>query len=90
MKFYVQAANAVHDFMVAINNCATDFSTVHMFRVFICSSLYIASLAQNKGVFGYPKLKFRVCLAWLCSTPEQLYSKTLGGAALLHSLDCFS
>jgi len=33
---------------------------------------------------------FRVCLAWLCSTPEQLYSKTLGGAALLQSLDCFS
>ena len=34
--------------------------------------------------------KFRACLAWLCSTPEQLYSKTLGGAALLQSLDCFS
>jgi hypothetical protein len=29
-------------------------------------------------------------LAWLCSTPEQLYSKTLGRAALLQSLDCFS
>jgi hypothetical protein len=25
----------------------------------------------------------RACLACLCSTPEQLYSKTLGGAALL-------
>jgi hypothetical protein len=60
-EILVQAANAVHDFMVAINNCATDFSTVHMFRVFICSSLYIASLAQNKGVFGYPKLKFSPC-----------------------------
>jgi hypothetical protein len=34
--------------------------------------------------------RLRVCLAWLCSTPEQLYSKTLGGAALLQSLDCFS
>jgi|UPI000221CAA5 hypothetical protein len=37
-----------------------------------------------------PKQGLRVCLAWLCSTPEQLYSKTLGGAALLQSLDCFS
>lgn len=46
--------------------------------------LWIRHILKCKtGVLG-------VCLAWLCSTPEQLYSKTLGGAALLQSLDCFS
>jgi hypothetical protein len=39
---------------------------------------------------SFAHVRLRVCLAWLCSTPEQLYSKTLGGAALLQSLDCFS
>jgi hypothetical protein len=35
------------------------------------------------------RLEVRACLAWLCFNLEQLHSKTLGGAALLQSLNCF-
>jgi hypothetical protein len=52
--------------------------------------------ADGRPLKQKPRLRLRresssvLCLAWICSTPEQLYSKTLGGAALLQSLDCFS
>jgi hypothetical protein len=48
------------------------------------------SINLNSHLDFHIPLLLRACLAWLCYTSEQLYSKTLGGAALSQSLDCFS
>jgi hypothetical protein len=73
---------------------STGISFLHVSLSYADSSMGIYAHLQHASLealtFFELACKLRVCLAWLCSTPEQLYSKTLGGAALLQSLDCFS